>query len=454
MRSLPVRVVPVALPAALRDLLRTRWARPGLTAELHRRATSAGVQVQDVLLAGELGPSEPLAAVVVDPCPPEVRAGALAAVQVSDRPVLVVTPREWAVVQRSAAGIGFPGVDLTRREQLRACTDRFLRQLPDRLAAGDLPGARVVATTLRDELEQLGTPIRFPAVAGPAAGGHELLASSLGAFGAVLGGEVAVDPGDPLPRSAAAPAPRGADRVRALFDPVLADLPRHFADAVRAVYLLPGPWGTRRSWQLLAVVPDDAPLHLAAGLPRRLRQHVAMLEGDGVRGACGGRCAPAVVTESAMAAVVRRRLSARPLERLGWRLHRTPWVGRDGLDSAFEGPDVTRDDLRSELASLIVAAAASWSRAGTGLRTTETMFGAWPAVLHLLREGDPLAPLSAIHDTLATSADPALARIGTAARKLSLGDPLAADHSRPVALLRDHGPAFVRLQDAAFEALG
>ena len=155
-----------------------------------------------------------------------------------------------------------------------------------------------------------------------------------------------------------------------------------------------------------------------------------------------------------MAAVLRRRLSARPLDRLGWRLHRTPLVGSDGLLAAFEGPDHVRDDLRSELASLVLATATAWSRSGTGLRTTETLFGAWPAVLHLLRDGDPTDALSAAHDVLVTSADPALARVGAAASKLHLGDPLAADHSRPAALLRDLGPALVRLQDAAFEALG
>ena len=153
--------------------------------------------------------------------PPEVRAAALAAVQVGERPVLVVTPREWAIVQRSAAGIGFEGADLEPRERLRACADRFLRQLPARLAAADLPGARAVATALRDELEQLGTPIHFPPVPGPAARAPELLTSTLGAFGAVFGGEAAVDPEAALPRSASAPAPRGLDRIHGLFEPLL-----------------------------------------------------------------------------------------------------------------------------------------------------------------------------------------------------------------------------------------
>ncbi|MCP4869433.1 MAG: hypothetical protein GY898_12030 [Proteobacteria bacterium] len=454
MRSLPVRVVPAALPAVVRKAIRARFVLPGLASSLRRRAAEAGVAVKDVVLAHPAGRAEPLAAVLIDPCPPEVRAAALAAVQVGERPVLVVTPREWAIVQRSAAGIGFEGADLEPRERLRACADRFLRQLPARLAAADLPGARAVATALRDELEQLGTPIHFPPVPGPAARAPELLTSTLGAFGAVFGGEAAVDPEAALPRSASAPAPRGLDRIHGLFEPLLADLPRHFATVVSGLYLAPGPWGTRRSWQLLAVVPDDAPLHVAAGLPRRLHQHLAMLDGDAIRGACGGLAAPAVVTESAMAGVLRRRLSARPLDRLGWRLHRDPLVGEDALHAAFEGPDHVRDDLRSELASLIVATASAWSRSGTGLRTTETMFGAWPAVLHLLRGGEPTDPLSAAHEVLVTSADPALARIGAAAAKLSLGDPWAADHGRPTALLRDLGPALVRLQDAAFEALG
>jgi hypothetical protein len=161
-----------------------------------------------------------------------------------------------------------------------------------------------------------------------------------------------------------------------------------------------------------------------------------------------------VVTESAIAGVVRRRLFARPLTRLSVRLHRTLLVGSDVLADALEGPDHVGDDLRSELASLVVATASSWTRGGSGLRTTETLFGAWPAVLHLLRGGSPTDPLAAAHQALEASADPVLARVGAAAPKLPLGDPLAADHARPTALLKDLGPALVHLQEAAFEALG
>ncbi len=456
---LPVRVAPAALPAVVRGAFRRRLGRPGLAAALARSVSGAGLTVADVVLAGPgAGPSDLLAAVVVEPSPPELRAAGLDAVQIHPRrPVAVVTARAWEALKRSPAGVaGFGPGD--RRALLRAASDGYLHRLdPDGVKMG-----RAAAAHLRDQLEALGSPVRFPPRPGPDAVPAGVLASALGAFSVVFGGEVAIDPGEPLRERdvAASPPARGADGIAALFDPLLLDVPRHFGEAVRALYLLPGPLGTRRSWQLVAVVADDAPVHAAAALPRRLRQHVAMLDAGAVRGACGGRAAPVVVTESALAGVVRRRLFGRPTRRLAIRRHRRLLLGTDVLATgdapAFAGPDHVRDDLAAELGSLVAATAACWTRGASGLATTELLFGAWPAVLHLIRTGDPLAPLAAAHEALASSADPAQARTGAAARKLgaALGDPFAADLSRPKALLRDFGPTLVRLQDASFEALG
>ena len=461
MTTLPARVRS-GLPTLAR---RVRRGLAGRTLEVRgvlARARAAGLEPLSVLLCEDrvgMPTSAPTVLVVHRPGRAESRAQLAQSLAAGG--ALALTPAEWSFFAAGPTGLRFaatgpawgdpvdpaPG-GTSRRAALAEAARMYLRELP--AAGGDRVVTRTIAGRLRDDLALHGVPSRFPDVPPRSADPVDWLTASLGVFHAVFAGETLVDSGTGLEGSAS--PQRSTEPTRALLAPMIHDLPASFGDEMQALYLLPGPWGTRLSWQLMAVVRDDAPLHLAARLADRLRQHLAMVP---VRtlGATPGSPGPVVLTVGAARGLVRRRLFDRPLRRLAVRLHRQTLVGDDVLADAVQGPDWTDGDLRAEVARLYEATAAAW-RARTSAEVADLLFGAWPAVLFLARGGSPLEPLAAAHADLARGSDRALARVGAAARGLQPGEPLAVDLTPPVRLLESWGASLLRLQEATTEALG
>lgn len=464
----PTRIRPLASFArrAARQASAPHW-RGMLLARLAREAGLAPLGVAaPPARGGSAPPSAPGAVVVCEPGPPERRAALLARLgRFRGRgPVLALTPAEWQVWAAGPAGARIAWLPPAwgalpepspcsdpRRRDLRGVAGVHAGPLASALHARDGLACRALLAWERDELETLGNPSLFPPRPQADAGLAEHEAAAIGAMHAVFGAEVAIDPGfagQPPPTD----TPRSEPAVRRLAEPLLADLPPWFEEEVQALHLLPGPWGTRVSWQILALVDDEAPLLRAARLRDRLRQHLGMLPAaERLCLTLGG--GPLVLTRAAAAGIVRRRLFGRPLRRLALRAARQVLLGSDILASALEGPDLVPDDFSFELAAMAESTAACWQADASAAIVSDLLFCAWPAVLHLLRGGPPGTSLAEIHESLARSADPAIARIAATARRLPLRDPLCADPGRPVALLRDHGPALVRIQEAAFEAL-
>jgi hypothetical protein len=199
-------------------------------------------------------------------------------------------------------------------------------------------------------------------------------------------------------------------------------------------------------------VPDDAPLHRAAALRRRLGSHVAMLPRDLAAGALLGTGEPVVVSVGALRGQLLRRLWRRPLRRLAIRLGARRILGEDALYDGLRGADVAGADLRGELAALTTATAAAFC-GGRADEARDLLFGAWPRTLALLSRRPATEPLASVHADLAGRTDRALSRVGSAAPGQPWGDPVALDRGRAAPLLREWGPALIRLQEFALEVL-
>jgi hypothetical protein len=469
---LPVLRSAGPVPRLLARATRRFAALQASTSRLAEELKQLDVAPRCVLLPGldrPMPPGAPDALVVHEPAPPEARArllSRLARHTAWPGGVVALTPAEWTVAaldpvlsrfDAEAPAWGEPPAPPPepdpverRRRELRGVAGAH------RAAFAALAERRDPSLWLRwsrDELEALGSPSRFPPRPGdedPGSAGE--LAAAVGAFHAVFAGEVAVDDGAGLPSHVTSTPLRSTAAIEALLRPLLADLPRHFGPTVRALYLLPGPWGTRLCWRLVAIVPDEAPLHGAVRLRDRLQQHLGMLPRKVVRAAMLSVPGPVVLTEASALGLVRRRLSARPLERLGVSLHRRLLLGEDVLAEALRGPHLATGDLAAELGGLLRATAACWRRDARDAAVRELLLGSWPALIHLARGGDVTEPLSAVHAALTGSADPAVAHVAARATREPLDDPGAVDLGRPTVLLRDEGPALVRLQEVAFEA--
>ena len=462
---LPARLAPSALPRLVRSLARAGSLQALRARQLVEVVRTAGLEPVGITVAppaDRLPPGAPVAVVVHEPGPPEQRAALLGALsRRTHGPLLAVTPAEWTLLGRSSVGAHLaaappvwgelpPPTQLPepdrRRRDLRRVAGLHLGRYASALARRDRLEAARCARWLRDELELLAPPSRFPPRPEEDADDTDREAALLGAFHAVFAAEVAVDDGDPVPGEA---CPQGtAGEVDELADALLADLPPWFDEAARALYLLPGPLGTRRSWQLVAVVDDSASLVQGARLRFRLDQHVAMLPRELTRGLLGS-AGPAVLTSAAAAGLVRRRLTERPSRRLAIRLHRRLVTGEDVLRAALVGPDLTPDDLHAELAALLLATSACWRRDSSESAFRELAFGAWPAVLHLLRGGPATAPLHTIHEALAPISDPAVSGLARRGERADARAP--SSRGRPTTLVRDLGPALIRIQEVAFE---
>ncbi len=420
----------------------------------------AGLEPRGVRLG-----SQPVA--VVDPSPPETRAAALRAFHGRFRVHLpVLTPAEyvvWATAAESGAAAwgelpATPSApeETRRRRVLRRASGLLLHDIPAALGAvGRDPDARTrgVAAVLRLRalLEEVASPSRFPSLPGSDARARELQRTAMGAAHAVFASVDLAQPGPSLAPAAVPEAPaRTAAAVRSLFTPLLADLGGPVRAAIRSLSAIPGPVGTRHAWTLLALVDDDAPLHRAAAVRDALQGHLGMLDGPAAT-ALAPR-APVVLTGATFRSMLAGRLFRRPLRRLAIRLHRVVLTGEDpGVDP--RGLDASDEDRRAEIAALLDVSAAAWSPSARAVDTGDLVFGAWPAALHHATYGDPHAAQSSVLEALARRTDPALARVGSGARRRPWGDPEAVDRGRASAFLRDWGPALVRLQEVAVESL-
>ncbi len=428
--------LPVPVPAATPILRRLRRAVPASARArlLERRARELGA---DVLAIGFPVQDSPWAVLVHAALPVEHQArlrDGLAA----GGPVLTLDERAFAIWSRGTTASGFR---FAERELPPPSPKSSLR----RAAGLALDGGSEAA--LRSLLEQVVSPRTFPPVPPSGSSRSVRAAAALGIAHAAFGAQVAVEPGTGLPSEARAPEQRTRTALKQALAGPLADLGGPIRDEL-SLLLLPGPFGTRHAWRLLALVPDDAPLAEAARVPERLRAHLGLTTSTD-----GSLRSPAVLTRAAYAGLLRNRLFPRPLQRLAIRLSAEALIGRDPSADALEGPDWTPDDAVVEAAALIEATAACWSPDARSVDLFDLALGAWPAVTALLRGGDPATCLAALHEALAASPDPAFARVGTAPGRHSWGDALRPDLSRPTGTLASWGPTLLRMQEACLEAL-
>lgn len=458
--SLPVRI-PAPGPLATRVLGRVR----GLVArQLVERARTAGLEpIALVDVPASPLPDAPAWALIHEPVSPEKRAGFYASV-IELPAALALTPREWAIW--GSGPVGRPAMDIAplwgddlprpdedeveaRRRRLRAASALWWWDLPAALA--ERTDGAEIAASIRTICERETLPSRFPPIPAPDADGDAICAATLGVVHATFAGEIAAEDGEELDPDAVATPPRTQEPTVALLRPLLADLPAHFDTELDALLLAPGPWGTRHQQQLVAVVSDEAPLHRAAALRRRLEAHLGLVDRTWAGAA---RPAPVVISRSAFHGQLTRRLFRRPLRRLAFALHTRILRGDDVVFDGLRGGHFTRLDVRAELAALITATGAAFRPGATDIDLRDLLLGAWPALIHLCGGGSPLDPLTAVHDALAGRTDPALARVGSVALKQPWGRPDAADRGRATEGLRTWGPALVRLQEVALEVLG
>lgn len=404
----------------------------------------------------------PRSVVVHEPAAPDVRAAFLGAM--AGRRVLALSTREWEIWSEGCTGRlvgpttwGAPlsadteDDDEARRRRLRQAADLLWTALPPTLDRGAAPeDLRAVSRAFRSLCARETLPSRFPAIAPADAPSDAVYAALLGVAHATFSGEVAAEPGTPLPPEARLPRSPAVERFATALG---ADLPAHLRADLLGLYLLPGPLGTAHHHRLVAVVPDDEPLHRAASLRRRLHAHLGMLPRDLVAGLFQGGAAPLVLTRAALWGQLRRRLWRRPLRRLAIRLDGHLLLGDDVLLEGCDGVDFTRADLRVEVAAAIAATSAVFD-GGTAAEARELLFGCWPRIIALLGGTDPATPLADIHADLAGRTDPAVSRVGSGAQSQPWGDPVALDRGRAAPVLRDWGPALIRMQEVALEVLG
>jgi len=457
-------VIPTAGAAvAVADCARRHGVAPTAVLELQSRAAPPG--------------SEPGLVLIHATTTPHQRTGLLQALSeelpASSARVLALSESEWPL-WRDTSGLarslpeaahwgtlpvaGAPASALqVRTAVLRRAAGLYVDDLPRRLGL-DASREEVagLCASLRDLLAEVAVPARFPALPPSSVSLHEQVAAAIGVFHAALGGESEVAaPGAGAAEVAAFPPPRTAAPARELVAPLLADLPRPIAEQMRALYLLPGPWGTRHRWRLCAVLPGDAPLLQAAGLRRHLQQHLRMLPLRDRAAILGQDERLLVLTEDALAGLLTRRLFQRPLFGLSIRAHRQLLLGEDVVGQlALADEYCSGADIRAEVAGLIAETGSCWRDLPASLAVRDLLFGAWPALLHLARGGAATDSLAAVHEGLCSSTDSALSRVGSAASSQAWGDPSYVDLSRSRELLRQWGPCLLRLQEATVEALG
>jgi hypothetical protein len=235
---------------------------------------------------------------------------------------------------------------------------------------------------------------------------------------------------------------------------LLADLPTDFiGPEVLALYLLPGPVGSRLSWSLLAVVPDEAALDRCAALRFRLAQHLRLLPQREVQSVFGASGGVLVIPLSSLAGMLRRRLFGSPSRRLTIERHRQLLVGEDVIDTVLEGPTASAEDLAPELAGVMEAVQRLWSGPSRACDIHDLFYGRLPALIHRSRTGTWSGSLAEAQSLLAESVDPAQAFAGKEGIKEAWCDPATADLGRGREFIRDRGPMILRLQEVAVEAL-
>ena len=467
--SLPIRL-PSAGPLAGPVRRALGQVRGLVVRQLLDRARTAGLDPL-TLLAVPPSPLQdaPRYALVHQPAPPATRAAFYGVV--GDLPAAIaLTPREWdiwtaGIIGRSAVpsaraplfGESLPAAEEddteARRRRLRGASGLWWWQLPDALAR-DGAGGPELAASIRSVCARETLPSRFPPIPAATASADAVCAAALGVVHATFAGEIAPDQGEELdPDAVSASPPRTRDAALRLLRPLLADLPGHARSDLLSLTLVPGPWGTRHQSQLLAIVADDAPLHRAAALRRRLESHLGMLPASDWPGA-SRLPGPVVISRAALHGMLTRRLFRRPLRRLGFRLHAVSLLGEDAVFDGLRGADWTPLDTRAELAAMLTETAAMFRPGATDVAFRDLLLGSWPALIHLCGGGSPLASLASVHAALAGRTDPALARVGSTALKQPWGRPEAADRGRASDALRQWGPALIRLQEAALEVLG
>ncbi|MCO4770298.1 MAG: hypothetical protein KDA24_09735 [Deltaproteobacteria bacterium] len=464
-RRLPVPLRTVAGPLARAV---SRLEGRGAPDRIVHAAREAGLTPVTVL-AGPKGthlPDAPQWVLIHEPSPPDARARFYEIA--ASTPSLAISTREWEVWSGGVVGHpssapvwgeALPRVEddevEDRRRALRHAAELLWWELPRGMHRDAPAGAAVrAAESFRRVCERQTLPSRFPAIPPAGADSDAVFAATFGVAHATFAGEVTADDGPRLDPEARpeSPAPH-ADALAALERTLLADLPRHIQHEMLALYLLPGPWGTLHAHQLVAVVADDSPLHRAAALRRRLSAHLGLVDRDLLVGACADGTEPLVLSLATLHGQLRRRLWRRPLRRLALRLGARRLMGEDVIYDGLQGTDFVGTDLRAEVAALISVTGGVF-RGGSAAQARELIFGAWPRVIALAAGRSPLEPLDAVHADLAGRTDRALSRVGSAARTQPWGDPVALDRGRAAPLLREWGPALIRLQEVALEVLG
>jgi len=247
---------------------------------------------------------------------------------------------------------------------------------------------------------------------------------------------------------------RNGSSLRNLLSTLLSDLPSGFISAeVLALYLMPRSWGSRLSWNLVAVVTDDAPLDRCAELRFALQQHLRMLPRREVRSVFDQGGGVEVVPRSTIAGIVRKRLFSSPLQHLSMRRHRVLLLGSDVLEDTFEGPDFEPENLAFELGQILEAVQSLWAESLRACDIHELFYGRLPALLGLLRGAEPSQSLAEAQAALSDSVDPAQAFAGREGSKAAWCDPSTSDLGRGREFLRDRGPMVVRMQEVVIEAL-
>ena len=479
-------LLPIRLPSASRLSLPQmfRGKKPEISTSVGlflRCMSDSGIEGISILgRAAGAWPSAPALVVIHESAGPEVRArflDQLAARGLSGQGCLCLTPAEWGIWSRSSDSLGLDlgrplwgapqrasaSVDqsASRIARLRTCSGLFWTAFHRALAAG---GATVLSLgeELRDRLEQEVSPTTFPPRWLPDADLKVIHASVLGALHTTFAGEVAVDPvplcDEPMPGGGqgdnlAVPY-RTVAAVEELVATLLADLPSHFIGSeVLALYLLPGPVGSRLSWSLVAVVPDSAALERCADLRFRLTQHLRLLDRRAAQAVFEGNGGVVVVPSGSVAGMLRRRLFSSPSRRVTVGRHRILLLGEDVLSEGLVGPETGVGDAAQDLACVIQELQSLWAKPSRACDVHDLFYGRLPALIHWARTGAIGAPLSVAHSLLAESVDPAQAFAGKEGQRETWCHPSTADLGRAKEFLRDRGPMVLRLQEVAVEAV-
>ena len=445
------------LPHRLAELSLSLSLAPAAAARLERRSGTPRLPFDSLLIHAS--------------SPPQLRARFLEEVAEEfnspGEQVLALSEAEWplcyvalGLLPRSEGLWGtLPPVEqapshMSRDRILRASAGLYMDDLHVLLASvGNREEVSQLCTVLRDLLAEVAVPARFPELPPPDASVEELYAASIGVFHAALSGEQRCS--DVPSHSVKSPAARTAGAAEKLLAPLLADISEPALAQLSALYLVPGPFGTRHRWRLLAVVPGAAPLQAVAALRRNLQQHLSMLDSRAYASVMDEGRAPIVVTETALEGLMGGRLFVRPLSALAFSAHSQLLAGTDVLaEMPAPTENSLQEDLHVEFSGLLLETRSCWLKDRGSLAVRDLLFGAWPSVLHLARGGAPSASLASIHEELSRSIDPALSRVGSAASSQGWGDPSCVDLSRSRELLREWGPTLLRLQEATMEALG